>query len=216
MIEVVQFRCNEFVENCYVAYDVDTKEAIIIDPGMKYQQEWKQVKDFISNNALKPCHILLTHYHIDHILGTGLCAQEYNLQISGSLEDQLGLPTPEMQGSLFGLETDNKIERISIDLKEGDYITIGKSIIKVIDCPGHSFHGLCYYLPEEKILFTGDVLFYCSVGRSDFGEDMGCNGQRLVYDIATKLLVLPKDVTIYPGHGPKTSVGQEATYNPFI
>lgn len=216
MIEVAQFRCNEFAENCYVVYDNISKDAIIIDPGIKYTNEWEKCKGFIKDNELLPRHILLTHYHIDHILGTGLCSKEYGLPVSGSIEDQLSLPTPEMQARLFGQEITNKIEPISINLKEGDTVSFGDNIIKILDCPGHSFHGLCYYFEKDKILFTGDVLFYCSIGRSDFGETMGCDGRLLIDSINSKLTTLPKDVTVFPGHGPKTTIGQECAYNPFI
>lgn len=215
-MKVVQFRCNEFAENCFIAYDEISLDAIIIDPGMKYAQEWDSVRNFISNNKLAVRHILLTHYHLDHILGTGLCSKEYNIDISGSLEDMLGLPSPVVQARMFGMEYSNSIIGISKNLKEGDVIQCVHHKIQVIDCPGHSHHGLCYYFPEDKILFTGDVLFYCSIGRSDFGEEMGGNGQLLVQGIVTKLLTLPSDVIVYPGHGPQTSIGKESTFNPYI
>ena len=215
-MKVEQFRCNEFVENCYVAFDEETLEAVIIDPGMKYKQEWDSFRSFISDNNLNVKHILLTHYHLDHILGTGLCAKEYNLDLSGNLEDQLGLPTPEMQGQLFGLEFSNSIPGIRINLKEGDSISCGKYKIEVIDCPGHSHHGLCFYIPDAKVLFSGDVLFFCSIGRSDFGRSMGGDGQKLINGIVSKLLTLPADVIVYPGHGPQTSIGKETAYNPYI
>ena len=216
MLKVEQFRCNEFAENCFVAYDEETKDAFIVDPGMKFEQEWKAVKSFVDERQLKISHILLTHYHIDHILGTGLCSEAFGIGVTGSLEDSLAMLIPRMQAVMFGMEYDNKIGRVEHDVKEGDVLVCGGHRIEVIDCPGHSFHGLCYYLPDDKIVFTGDVLFYGSIGRSDFGAKLGCDGERLVEGIKTKLMTLPDDVTVFPGHGPKTSIGLEKHHNPFV
>lgn len=215
-MKVQSFRCNEFAENCYIAYDEETLDAVIIDPGMKYDQEWYAVKSFVEDNKLSINHILITHYHIDHILGSGRCVKEFGIELSGSLEEQLNLIIPRMQATLFGFDYECEIARISNDIKEGDSLTVGNHKIEVIDCPGHSFHGLCYYFPDDKLLFTGDVLFFCSIGRSDLGRTMGCDGMKLVEGIKTKLMVLPENVTVYPGHGPQTSIGKESVYNPFI
>ena len=215
-MKVAQFRCNEFAENCFVAYDEATKDAFIVDPGMKYEKEWQAVKGFVESNGLKIGHIFLTHYHIDHILGTGRCAEAFGIGITGSLEDSLALLIPRMQAAMFGFDYDCEIAKVSNDVKEGDTLMCGSHRIEVIDCPGHSFHGLCYYLPEDKMLFTGDVLFYDSIGRSDFGHNMGCDGEKLVEGIKTKLMTLPEDVTVFTGHGPKTSIAQEKLINPFI
>lgn len=215
-MKVAQFRCNEFAENCYVAYDEETKDAFIVDPGMKYEQEWNAVRNFVESNGLKVQHLLVTHYHIDHILGTQRCVDEYGVKVTGSLEESLALPEPRLQAIMFGLEYDCNIAIVKNDVKEGDVLCCGSHKIEVKDCPGHSFHGLCYYLPEDKIVFTGDVLFFCSIGRSDFGPEMGGDGNKLVEGIKTKLLTMPDDVTVFPGHGPKTNIGQEKRCNAFV
>lgn len=207
---------NEFGENCYVAYDETSKEAIIIDPGMRYDDEKQKVGDFVKTNNLIIKHILLTHSHVDHVYGCDCCSKEFNLPISGSLEDQLGLPTPQMQGELFGVGDCGFVPSIEIPLKEGDELAFGNLSIKVIDCPGHSHHGLCYYIPEAKVVFTGDVLFNMSVGRSDFGSQFGGDGAKLIENIKSKLLTLPQDVDIFPGHGPRSAIALEATRNPYL
>lgn len=215
-MKVEQFKCNELAENCYVAYDEATLDAIIIDPGMQFEHDWNAVKDFVSDNNLKVRHILITHYHFDHILGSGRCVDEFGIELSGSLEESLSLPIPRMQATLFGYDYDCKIAGIKNDLKEDDKLLCGSHVIEVLDCPGHSFHGLCYYLPEDNIVFTGDVLFFCSVGRSDFGRNMGCDGKKLIDTIKAKLLTLPDNTIVWPGHGQPTMIGNEKIYNPFI
>lgn len=216
MLKVEQFRCNEFAENSYVVYDEESLDAFIVDPGMKYENEWNTVNDYIQQKGLNIHYVLLTHYHIDHILGTGMCCKQYNVPICGSIEDQLGLPTPQMQAQMFGLGYDFPIAAINKDLKQGDELECGGINIKVIDCPGHSHHGLCYYLPEDNVLFSGDVLFFCSIGRSDFGASMGGDGLKLVTSIKNNLFVLSEETTVYPGHGPKTSIANEKKYNPYL
>ena len=215
-MKIKVFINNEFSENCYIAYDEVSREAVIIDPGMRYEKEKKNVSDFVKTNSLTIKHILLTHYHVDHVFGCEFCTKEFGLGLTGSLEDQLGLPTPKMQSELFGVGDCGFIPSISADLHEGDELSFGNITVKVIDCPGHSHHGFCYYMPEEKILFTGDVLFNMSIGRSDFGEQFGGDGEALVENIKSKLLTLPEDVDVYPGHGPRTAIALEKSRNPFL
>lgn len=215
-MKIEQFVCNAFQENCYVAWDEATMKCAIIDPGMATEFEWAKVRDYIKSNGLKVEHILLTHSHIDHLLGTGFCAKEYGIEVSGSIIDQTHLPSPEKQASLFGIGLRTEPARITQSLHEGFDIKVGNLNVKVLDCPGHSFSGLCYYFASEGVLFTGDVLFQGSVGRSDFGAEMGCNGPQLSQAILHKLFVLPKETYVYPGHGPMTTIGYEYNYNPFV
>lgn len=215
-MKIQAFRCNEFAENCYVAYDDESLEAFIVDPGMKYENEWQQVFNYVSEHKLNIKYIFVTHYHLDHIFGTGKCVEEFGVELSGSIEDQLGLPSPQIQSQMFGLPFSNTISSITNNIVEGDKLLLGSKIIEVIDCPGHSHHGLCFYVPSAKALFSGDVLFYCSIGRSDFGRQMGGDGMLLVEGITTKLLILPSDVVVYPGHGPITTIEKEIKHNPYI
>lgn len=210
------FRCNEFAENCYVAYDEETLDAVIIDPGIRFSEEWEHVKGFISDKQLKVRYILLTHFHIDHVFGTDLCHKEYGAEVCGSLMDMQRLPSIQQMAMAFGFSDVATIAPITKNLEEGDTIECGKSKIRVINCPGHSHAGLCYYVEDSHDIFTGDVLFYCSVGRSDLGSNLGCDGQLLVEGIRSKLLTLPEETTVHPGHGPRTSIGFEIKNNPYI
>ncbi|MDO4496681.1 MAG: MBL fold metallo-hydrolase [Bacteroidales bacterium] len=215
MMKIEQFVCNPFSENTYVVTDEETLQCAIIDPGMCSSLEWAKVRDYIRNNNTVQ-HILLTHSHVDHLLGAGYCTQEYGVEVSGSMTDQTHLPDARWQAGAFGVDCELRPAAITRNLAEGDTFLLGNLEVQVIDCPGHSFAGLCYYIPREGCLFTGDVLFCGSVGRSDFGEFMGCNGRLLAEGIVQKLFALPAETLVYPGHGPSTSIGYERDNNFYL
>lgn len=217
-LKVEYFVCNPFQEQCYVVWDEETLHCLIIDPGMASQNEWLRVHHFISSHELILQSVLVTHSHIDHVMGSGFIHAEYpEVPIFGSMEDQDRMPSIALQNQLFGLGIETHWTPISRNLIGGEQWTFaGNHRIAVYDCPGHSFHGLCYYFPDDEMIFAGDVLFCCSVGRSDFGPSMGCDGRKLVQGIVQNLLTLPTSVVVYPGHGPNTTIGNEATYNPYI
>ena len=215
-MKIKVFINNEFGENCYVAFDESSKEAIIIDPGMVTEKEQQKVGSFVKDNELTIKHILLTHSHVDHVYGCSYCVKEFGLGITGSLEDQLSLPSAHLQAQLFGVTDCGTVPSITTNIGEGDTLQFGNLDIKVIDCPGHSHHGLCFYIPQAKVVFTGDVLFNMSVGRSDFGPKFGGDGAKLIENIKNKLLTLPSDVDVYPGHGPRTAIELEIKRNPYL
>lgn len=212
--------CNNFGELCYVAsYDFG---CFIVDPGMADEEEWGKVKRYLDTNGLKPTHVLITHCHADHCLGSGFVKRDYpEVKVCGSMEEERLLPPIVVQARAFGLpwETMNWTP-INMNINEAiEDQKLSEELgteVHVLDCPGHSFHGLCYYMPEHKVLFSGDVLFYCSVGRSDFGPEMGGNGPLLAKGIVEKLFALPHDVKVYPGHGPYTTIGTEVNNNPYV
>ena len=216
MLGLLRFTFNAFGENTYVVYDAATLAAAIVDPGCSDEREWAALRDEVRRLGLKVEYILLTHSHMDHVLGTGYCTAEYGIGASGSLADQLALPAPQEQAFLFGIECDTRPASIVNDLAHGATFAIGGLRTEVIDVPGHSPHGLCYYMPDERVVFSGDVLFAGSIGRTDFGPRFGCDGRALVEGITTRLLTLPPDVAVFPGHGPQTTIGQEATSNPYL
>jgi glyoxylase-like metal-dependent hydrolase (beta-lactamase superfamily II) len=187
--------------------------------------EWGRVHHFLQFNQLTPDAVLITHNHSDHVLGTGYLTKAYpGLPVYGSMEDQNHLPPIQIQNRFFGIDAEVQYSPITNNLIEGDTLffpfeaadDVKKHPIKVIDCPGHSHHGLCYYFPDDNMLFSGDVLFYCSIGRTDFGQAMGGNGPLLVKSIEEKLLSLPAPTKVYPGHGPMTTIETEANYNPYL
>lgn len=216
MLKIEIFQCNPLQMNCHLMWDDVSREALVIDPGFATEWEWGRVAARLAAESLTLKAVLLTHNHADHCMGSGFPARACQAEIYGSKDDQDHMPSVAIQADAFGLGNELHWLPIQNNLQEGDTLQLGEHRIQVIDCPGHSHHGLCFYFPDDKIIFSGDVLFYCSVGRSDFGRAMGGNGPQLISGILTKLLTLPADVIVYPGHGPQTTIGTEATYNPYV
>lgn len=224
-MNIETFVCNPFQEQCYVIWEDGASSCLIVDPGCCNDFEWDLVHQFLVQHSLVPERILLTHCHTDHVMGTGYVKKCYpEVKICGSVEDQNHLPPVYLQNRMFGINNEANVAPITHDLKEGDRLfwpetpapNQAQHSIVVIDCPGHSHHGLCYYMPDDNVLMSGDVLFCRSVGRSDFGPAMGGNGRLLLEGIVQKLLSLPEQVTVYPGHGPSTTIGIENRYNPYF
>lgn len=188
-----------YEENCYLIMDEDTKELGIIDPG----GQANLLVDEIKNLDGKPKFILLTHGHMDHVGGVVELASKLNLPFYINKADE-----EFSQKDNFVFEA---LPKASGYLNEGDTLNLGKHVIKVIETPGHTPGGVCFLVDDK--LFTGDTLFQCSVGRSDFP---GGNGMQLIKNIKDKLLPLGDDIQVYPGHGPSSNIGYEKRNNPFL
>lgn len=193
--------------NCYIVANADTREAIVIDPADEADYIVKSLK----NENLNCVGIFLTHGHCDHIGGleelkalTGAksYASEDEKEILGSSMGNLSA----MFGSPISTEADKY-------LTDGAELSILGTNMKCIGVPGHTRGGMCYYFPEEAILFSGDTLFASSIGRSDFPTG---DGRLLIQSIQEKLLVLPEKTVVYPGHNNKTEIGREKKFNPFF
>ncbi|MBQ0057368.1 MAG: MBL fold metallo-hydrolase [Bacteroidales bacterium] len=215
-MNIKTFVFNPFQENTYLVWDDATREALAIDPGMGSEAEWERFRSFVDANGLDLRRVLLTHCHIDHLMGTGYVSEACHAEICGPVGDEAGLPSAVMQSRLFGVPLGKKPAPVAVDIREGMQLTLGGSRIRVFDIAGHSHHGLCYYFEDDGVVFTGDVLFAGSVGRSDFGSAMGGNHETLIEGIVTKLLTLPADVKVCPGHGLATTIGHETEHNPYF
>jgi hydroxyacylglutathione hydrolase len=212
MIEIKKFIFGAFSENTYVVFDTETKEALILDPGNMDPYEDRIICDFIDNNHLKLKYIIATHSHIDHLLGVKTLKSCYGSMFLAPEADMPLLLNIDQQGALFGLEVDTPPQPDgyisgSTEIKLGDYTA------KFIFTPGHTPGEHCLYFENDGILFSGDVLFKDSIGRTDL---WGGSYELLLDSISEKLLKLPGNVTVYPGHGDQTSIAYERKNNPFI
>ncbi len=216
MLNVKSFIFNPFSVNTYVVSEEKSREAVLIDPGCRDFDEWSQIEEYIQKHFLQIKYIFLTHCHIDHLMGCNIASKSLFVDICGSLDELNKIPSIGLQARLFGINFIDSVIEIKQNVKEGDSFIIGNEQIKVLDVPGHSFHGLIYYFPNSHILFSGDVLFRGSVGRSDFGPIFGCDGNLLIKGIREKLLILPPYTKIYPGHGNETTIAFELQTNPYI
>lgn len=205
------FTFNPFAENTYVISD-ETRECIIIDPGCYTVNEKREIQKYIDDNKLKPVRILLTHSHIDHILGNNFIAGKYNIPIQMSeIETGMLRAAPEY-GKMWGIETEPSPEP-TMFIEEGIDVSFGNINLKTIFTPGHSPGSFSFYHSETNNLFSGDVLFMQSIGRTDLP---GGDFNQLISSIKEKLFLLSDDIVVWPGHGPSTTIGDERTGNPFL
>ncbi len=211
MLQIKRLILNPFQENTYIIYD-QSGDAIIVDPGCYDKSDFDEVKWFIDSNDLKVKSLILTHGHIDHILGIDKLKELYNVTCTAQADDIPLIETSPKHGLMFGLSLD-KAPTIDAFIKDGDKIALGRSTIEVIHTPGHSLGGVCFLLPEEKMLFTGDTLFNGSIGRTDL---LGGSYETLIQSITNRIIPLGDDITIYPGHGDSSTIGFERKNNPFL
>jgi len=211
MITIKKFAFNPFQVNTYVLSD-ETGECIIIDAGMQGDLEESEITEYINNHSLKPIMLLLTHAHIDHIVGNSFIADKYSLQLTAHKDCVPFFKNATAYASTFGL-TLEKVKDIDNYIDEGNEIEFGNSKLKVLFTPGHANGSLCFYSPEDNFVITGDVLFNQSIGRTDLKTG---NYDLLQDSIWEKLFTLPDETIVYPGHGPETSIGFEKVNNPFV
>ncbi|MDQ0149999.1 MBL fold metallo-hydrolase [Eubacterium multiforme] len=185
--------------NCYIVIDEDTKEACILDPG----GDDVRLEGIIKDLDVKPKFILLTHGHLDHVGAVEHLSSLFNIPFYVHGDE---IKYMESDNYIFG-----NIRKPDGLLSEDSEFSIGNHKIKVLHTPGHTEGGVCFLIDND--LFSGDTLFKGSIGRTDFtGGDFG----KIINSIKTKILPLGDDINVYPGHGPKTSVGYEKKYNPFL
>ncbi len=212
MFKIHVFTFNDFSENTIVVWDESGKEAAVIDPGNSNPEEDGKLSDFISQNNLSIKYLINTHCHIDHILGLNFVKKKYNAVFLAPEGDLELLKSAEGQAAAFRMliHTPPQPDRF---INEDDQIGIGNVIGKFLFTPGHTPGEYCLYFEKEKVCITGDVLFRESIGRTDL---WGGNYNTLINSISKKLMLLPDDVEIYPGHGVKSSIGYERVNNPFL
>lgn len=213
MIKIEKFQVNPIEENCYVVSD-ESNECCIIDCGAIEEYEIDKIAQYISDNNLKPVHLLATHGHVDHNWGNVAMEQLYGLKVEVFERDEdLILNMEEQEKSIFGRKmTDFPTPSIGKLLTEQDKILFGSHEFSIISTPGHS-PGSCFFVcEEEKIAFSGDTLFKGSIGRTDF---MGGNKFMIIMSLR-QICQLPDDIKVYPGHGPETTIGYECATNMYL
>ena len=205
------FVFNPFYENTYLLYD-ETGEAVIVDPACYRPEEQSELVDFIATKKLHPVAILNTHCHIDHVLGNAFCQRQYGVRLHVPHGEKVVLDAAPSYSSSYGL---GQYEPARVDqwLDGGGTIGFGQTELSIHYAPGHSPGHVMYYHEPSGSLIAGDVIFRESIGRTDLP---GGDYPTLERSIREKVYTLPGTVTIYPGHGPSTTVAHEMTHNPFV
>lgn len=211
MIEVAILTFNAFQENTYILYN-EKKEAIIFDPGNSNATENEALDGFIKAKGLNLNRLILTHAHIDHILGNKHVFETYGLlpEIHEGELEMLAAGPQVAQMYAIDYSPSPKPEKF---IAEGDEIVLGDDRLKVLFTPGHSPASISFYCEKQGFIIAGDVLFKGSVGRTDLP---GGDYDTLIEAIKSQFLVLNNDVIVYPGHGPSTDIGTERLSNPFL
>ena len=211
MLHVESFTFNPFSQNTYLIYN-DEKEAFLIDPGNMPDGETKVLNDFIQAKNLTVQNILLTHAHIDHIIGLQWAYNEFKVPVllhPNEIEILEMAPlTAKNYGFFFpAFKGDTQL------IKEGDKINLGSDVFQTLDVPGHSPGSVAFYNKENEFVISGDTLFMMSIGRTDLFKG---NYDQLITSIKTKLLTLPESTKVFSGHGESTTIGFEKTHNSFL
>ena len=194
--------------NCSVFGDEKSKEAIVIDPG----DEIERILEILKKHGLTVKAIVITHAHIDHIGGAAKLKAATGAPVYLNERDQELYDHLDMQAAWLGVRPP---ERTAIDVpaREGDKLALGEAAFHVLHTPGHTQGSLSLWIPAENKLIAGDTLFRDSIGRTDLP---GGDGRQILVSIAEKLLPLPEDATVIPGHGGFTTIGREKDRNPFL
>ncbi len=194
--------------NCSIFGDESTREAIVIDPG----DEIALILEVLARHSLTVKAIVITHAHIDHIGGAQKLKQATGAPVHMNRNDQALQRMMDMQAAWLGVATPETVE-IDSPAVDGDKLTLGSAEFHVLHTPGHTQGSISLWIPGELKLVAGDTLFRDSIGRTDLP---GGDGKQILRSIHEKLLPLPDETIVFPGHGELTTIGREKQFNPFL
>jgi glyoxylase-like metal-dependent hydrolase (beta-lactamase superfamily II) len=194
------------LSNCFLVWDDDSKKGVIVDPG----DEGHVILERVKGLGIEVECILATHGHFDHVAGTAPLKNALDADFLAHKDDMFFIDEGKRIARDWGfdIEQPSKPDRF---IKDGDKIDVGSFILEVLYTPGHSPGGVSFL--GQGMLFSGDTLFQGSIGRTDF---RGGSMEELEKSIKTRLYVLPDDTIVYTGHGPRTTIGEEKSNNPFV
>ena len=210
-MQIKEFTFNPLGETTRILWQ-NPEYAVIVDPAFCIEREKESFYDYIVSNSLKPCAVLLTHAHFDHVIGVYELQQRYDIPVyRDPREEQMFGVCKKVSGRIGFpvIRTDWKYTAV----KDGDILDFGGMKFEVISTPGHTPGSVCYLNREEGILLSGDTLFAGSIGRTDLE---GGDYDSIILSIMEKLVWLDGGTLILPGHGPRSTIGVERISNPFL
>jgi hydroxyacylglutathione hydrolase len=194
--------------NCSIFGDEEGREAIVIDPGA----DLADIERILHKHQLTVKAIVVTHGHIDHVAGAQELKEKTGAPIYLNANDDQLLSLLDIQAQWIGVPAPPKVE-VDTNASDGTCLPLGGSDFHFMHTPGHTQGSISIFIPQQNTLIAGDTLFRDSIGRTDLP---GGNSRQLLSSIKTRLLVLPEETVVVPGHGPKTTIGREKENNPFL
>jgi hydroxyacylglutathione hydrolase len=211
MLSVKSFIFSPVQENTYVLYN-EEKQCCIIDPGCYFDNEKKELKDFIEKTGLTPVLLLNTHCHLDHVFGNKFVYDTWGLSLHLHPKEKTLLDFAPTSGDMWQLPFENYSGPL-IYKDEKDTLKMDDDELSILFMPGHSPGSIGFYCAAQQFIIGGDVLFNGSIGRTDLP---GGDFKTLANSIQTQLFTLPDETKVYSGHGPVTTVGFEKMNNPYV
>ena len=210
---IKQFTFNHFEVNCYLIVDEATRHCAIVDPACEASFEDAQLTQYIEAEKLKVTHILLTHAHVDHIAGLRQACALYGLPVTMHREGCKLLRQAEAYGGIMGFAVDNMGDLEVNGIEDDEILHVGNTEVECRYVPGHCEGSMCFVIHAEKVVITGDALFHFSIGRTDLP---GGDYPTLIEKLKSRILTLPDDYRVLPGHGIASQIGKEKKYNSFL
>lgn len=206
-IKIKTFVLGMVQTNCYIVHAINSNEAVVIDPA----DNASKVEEYLKKNDLVCKKIILTHGHFDHITGAHELKNLTGAYVYAHEREAELLKDPKLNASArMGKEVSFIPDYFFKDKEEFEAAGLNWQVIYT---PGHTEGGVCYYLKDEEIIFSGDTLFYESIGRTDLPTG---NHGMLLESINNRLMVMSDETEVYPGHGRPTTIGHERKFNPFL
>ena len=206
-MKIEKFSLGILGANCYLLINEETKDTVVVDPG----GHSKKFTAYIEEEKLNLVAILLTHGHFDHITAVEAVKEKYHIPVYACRQEEEMLREPEINMTAH-CGRDCSIAP-DVFLEDLDVVKIAGFSVQMIHTPGHTKGSCCYYLKDEAVLFSGDTVFYGSVGRTDFP---GGSTAQIVQSLHKLVDSLPEETEVFPGHDVSTSIGYEKRYNPFV
>ncbi len=210
---IKQFTFNHFDVNCYLIVDESTRQCAIVDPACEASFEDVQLTQYIDAEGLTPVKVLLTHAHVDHIAGLRQVCEHYHLPVTMHADGRKLLRQAEAYGSIMGFAVDNMGDLEMEEINDNDVLKVGEIEVECRYVPGHCPGSMCFVVATDKSVITGDALFHFSIGRTDLP---GGDYPSLIDHLKRRVLTLPDDYLVLPGHGIASQIGKERKYNSFL
>lgn len=216
---IKRFTFNHYEVNCYVVFDDripttgEKRQCAIVDPACEASFEDSQLLQYLDEQRLTPTMVLLTHAHVDHIAGLRQVCEHFKLPVTMHRDGRKLLRQAEAYGAIMGFAVDNMEDLDVVEIEDGEVLKVGGLDMECRYVPGHCPGSMCFVVAADRAVITGDALFHFSIGRTDLP---GGDYATLIDKLKTRVMTLPDDYTVLPGHGIESQIGKERKYNSFL